>query len=67
MTTNRMGCSGKTAQRVVDAFAASPDVTMKQVAASVGTTVDYVRCIRTRRRTDIARKPGGNRHHGAVA
>lgn len=64
---NHLGRSGGTAQRVVDAYSANPDATIKQVAALVGTTVDYVRCLRTRRRADIARKPGGNRHHGVTA
>jgi hypothetical protein len=63
---NRLGRSGGTAQRVVDAFAANPDATMRQVAAVVGTTVDYVRCLRNRRRADIPRKSGGNHHHGVT-
>jgi hypothetical protein len=63
-TINRLGRSGRTAQRVVDAYAANPDATMQQIATLTGTTVNYVRCLRTRRRADIPRKSGGNTHHG---
>jgi hypothetical protein len=66
-TAKRLGRSGETTQRIVDAYAANPDATMRQVAALVGTTVDYVRCIRHRRRADIPRKAGGKKHHGIPA
>ncbi len=55
-TVNWMGRSGRTAQRVVDAYAENPDASMRQIAEQVGTTLNYVRCVRQRRRCNLPRK-----------
>lgn len=60
MITNRYGRAGRTAQRVVDAYAADPNATMRQIAERVGTTFNYVRCLRQRRRDELPRKPSHN-------